>query len=249
MKKRTVKILAHRGYSSKFHENTQKAFEEAIKHNITGLELDIQKTKDNVFIIMHDSYLERVSGSKGFIKDLTIDEIRVVKVGKDSDEIMEFEHFLKIIPKDVVLNIELKNETVTFEDCREIFDLINRYRSSDNTIITSFSEELLAFFRNTEYDTGILIGTKHIKKGVLYIIKMILTLKPDYINLPIRLFRVVGHPMAVFIIRFFRLFGKKIMFWTINTEEQYLLIRKYSDFIITNDVENLEKIVRKYSDN
>lgn len=243
MKKKDIKILAHRGYSSKFHENTQKAFDEAIKHNIAGLELDVQKTKDGTFIIMHDSFLERVSGSKGFIRDLTIDEIREVRVGKDLDQIVELEDFLAIVPEDIILNIEIKPETVKLQDCESLYEVIKKYRSFDNTIITSFDEELLYFFKDLEYDTGILIGTKHIKKGVFYIIKMLLKLNPEYINLPVRLYRVVGNVMAVIIINFFRLFRKKLMFWTVNTDHQFFLIRKYADFVITNYVERLEKLV------
>lgn len=41
-----MKIMAHRGYSGKYPENTMLAFEEAAKTGADGIELDVQLTKD-----------------------------------------------------------------------------------------------------------------------------------------------------------------------------------------------------------
>ena len=39
--------LGHRGYSSKYPENTMLAFKAAIDGNFDGVETDVQLTKDN----------------------------------------------------------------------------------------------------------------------------------------------------------------------------------------------------------
>ena len=41
-----MKIMAHRGYSGKYPENTMLVFEEAAKTGADGIELDVQLTKD-----------------------------------------------------------------------------------------------------------------------------------------------------------------------------------------------------------
>jgi glycerophosphoryl diester phosphodiesterase len=50
MKKKTPIILAHRGYSQKFPENTLLAFNKAFENNADGIECDLQKSKDNIII-------------------------------------------------------------------------------------------------------------------------------------------------------------------------------------------------------
>lgn len=39
-------IIAHRGYSKLYPENTMLAFKEAAKFDITGIEMDVQLSKD-----------------------------------------------------------------------------------------------------------------------------------------------------------------------------------------------------------
>ena len=58
MKKKLPKILAHRGYSQKFPENTLLAFNKAFENNADGIECDLQKSKDNKFVIIHDDKIE-----------------------------------------------------------------------------------------------------------------------------------------------------------------------------------------------
>lgn len=66
-----MKILAHRGYSAKYPENTMIAFLEAAKLNIWGVEFDVHLTKDNQLVVIHDESINRTSTGKGFVKDMT----------------------------------------------------------------------------------------------------------------------------------------------------------------------------------
>lgn len=55
-----MSIIGHRGYSSKYRENTIEAFNQAIIHNFDGIELDINLTTDtNKYIIWHNSVSEK----------------------------------------------------------------------------------------------------------------------------------------------------------------------------------------------
>lgn len=49
-----MKVMAHRGYSGKYPENTMLAFEEAAKTGADGIELDVQLTKDGQVVVIHD---------------------------------------------------------------------------------------------------------------------------------------------------------------------------------------------------
>ncbi|KAI9020973.1 PLC-like phosphodiesterase [Phycomyces nitens] len=58
-------VIAHRGYSGKYPENTLIAYEEALKANTSALEGDIRLSKDGEVVIMHDLTLQRTSTGTG----------------------------------------------------------------------------------------------------------------------------------------------------------------------------------------
>ncbi|MDP3301783.1 MAG: glycerophosphodiester phosphodiesterase [Sulfuricurvum sp.] len=64
-------IIAHRGFSAKFPENTLLAFNEAIKAGAWMIETDIRLSADDIPMIFHDSSLKRVCGITEGIEDLS----------------------------------------------------------------------------------------------------------------------------------------------------------------------------------
>lgn len=58
---------AHRGASQYAPQNTMSAFRKAIEFNATGIELDLQKTKDGKIFIFHDEKIDRLSNGTGKI--------------------------------------------------------------------------------------------------------------------------------------------------------------------------------------
>ena len=70
------KIIAHRGIFNNIDipENSMKAFEKALKLDYP-IELDVQLTKDNVLVVLHDLSLKRMTGNSLILQELTYDEI------------------------------------------------------------------------------------------------------------------------------------------------------------------------------
>ncbi len=66
---------AHRGASSYAPENTMSAFRKAIELGANGIELDLQKTKDNKIVIFHDDFIDNKSNGKGRIEEYTYQEL------------------------------------------------------------------------------------------------------------------------------------------------------------------------------
>ena len=61
-----MKIWAHRGCSQRYPENTLFAFEQAAAiKNLTGIELDIQLTKDGKLVVIHDERVDRTTEGIG----------------------------------------------------------------------------------------------------------------------------------------------------------------------------------------
>ncbi len=51
-------VVAHRGYSGRYPENTVSAFEAAIEAGADMIELDVCLTKDRVPVVIHDQTWE-----------------------------------------------------------------------------------------------------------------------------------------------------------------------------------------------
>src|SRR5580704_12585539 len=73
-------VVAHRGNHTRAPENTMSAFEHAIKAGVDYIEIDLRTTFDSQLIIMHDASVDRMTNGKGFVKDMTLETIRKLKV-------------------------------------------------------------------------------------------------------------------------------------------------------------------------
>lgn len=69
----TVKtlLIAHRGYSGKYPENTVVSFEKAFEKGYDGIECDVWETKSGDLLISHDASVHRVTGKKKFIWNIS----------------------------------------------------------------------------------------------------------------------------------------------------------------------------------
>ncbi|MGM9968290.1 glycerophosphodiester phosphodiesterase family protein [uncultured Rummeliibacillus sp.] len=128
-------VFAHRGASAYAIENSLDAFQLALELQSDGLELDIQMTKDQIPVVVHDYNLRRLTGKNALVSDLTLKELKSLKVGKlfirrfRGPAILTFEEFLSWHSRTKVpLNIELKESFIensnalktTVERCMEI---------------------------------------------------------------------------------------------------------------------------------
>lgn len=64
-----MKIWAHRGCSQRYPENTIMAFSKAMEiQGLTGIELDIQMTKDGEIVVIHDERVDRTTDGVVMLK-------------------------------------------------------------------------------------------------------------------------------------------------------------------------------------
>ncbi|MGL5615099.1 MAG: glycerophosphodiester phosphodiesterase [Sarcina sp.] len=153
--------LAHRGFSSKYPENTMLAFIKAKEEGFCdGIELDIQLSKDKIPVIIHDETLDRTTNGSGFVKDFTYKELRLLDAGK-GEKIPSFEEFLIFAKeKNLYINLELKNSIIVYENLEEIvLNEIYKFDLSNRVILSSFNH--LSMIKVKELDSKI-------KTGLLY---------------------------------------------------------------------------------
>lgn len=75
-----VFVVAHRantyeGVMNNVPDNSIPAIELAIKHGADMVELDVRTTKDGIFVMAHDSYIDDFTNGKGNVADMTYEEI------------------------------------------------------------------------------------------------------------------------------------------------------------------------------
>jgi glycerophosphoryl diester phosphodiesterase len=77
----TPRVIAHRGASGEYPENTLAAFRAAADADAQYFELDVHMTRDGVVVVSHDPVLSRTCGLDAAIGDLTFAELKRVDAG------------------------------------------------------------------------------------------------------------------------------------------------------------------------
>ncbi len=69
-------IIAHRGFSGRYPENTLASVRAALTLGVDFVEIDVQETSDGELIVFHDYQLKRICGVRGRVRHKTLDEIQ-----------------------------------------------------------------------------------------------------------------------------------------------------------------------------
>ncbi len=139
-------IWAHRGASGYAPENTLESFKKAIMLGADGIELDVQLTKDDRIVVIHDETIDRISDGKGWVKDYTLEELRRFNYNKTHPEfahadiptLREVYELMK--PSGLTINVELKTGIVFYEELeRKVIELTREMEMEDNVLYSSFN--------------------------------------------------------------------------------------------------------------
>lgn len=152
-------VIAHRGASAYYPENTLSAFEAAIEMNADMIELDVLITKDNVPIVFHDEKLDQKTNGKGLVVDHILAEIKKLDAGSwfgekfKNERIPTLREALELTKDKILVNIEIKTEAVTDRTepgiVKIVLDLVEELQMSDQVIISSFDYRVLERIRNS----------------------------------------------------------------------------------------------------
>ncbi len=159
-----MKIWAHRGCSQRYPENTLLAFEKAAAlQNLTGIELDIQLTRDGELVVIHDERVDRTTEGIGYVRDYSLLELKRLHIYADENPCQQIPTMREVLdllePRlkaGLRLNIELKNSMCFYEGMEEkIVELINERRLGDAVVYSSFYARSLAKLRELDAETEI----------------------------------------------------------------------------------------------
>jgi len=81
-----IMVIARHGTLENTPENTIVAFENAADIGIRGLEVDVRKTRDGKLVLMRDATIDRTTDGKGYVNQLTYEEIKLYDAGSWKSE-------------------------------------------------------------------------------------------------------------------------------------------------------------------
>ncbi|MHA6480482.1 glycerophosphodiester phosphodiesterase [Paenibacillus sp. strain BS8-2] len=158
--------FAHRGASKYCPENTMAAFVHAVSLGATGIETDIQRTKDGKLICIHDESLFRTTGLNQLVNDTEFEVLSQLDAGGWFDasytgqRIPTLDQLLQLaVEHDLYLNLELKNGIVLYPGMEaEIIEAVRTAGLAHRVVLSSFNHYSLALCKHLAPDirTGIL---------------------------------------------------------------------------------------------
>jgi glycerophosphoryl diester phosphodiesterase len=108
-------VIAHRGDHTQAPENTLQAYQNAINEGVDYVEIDLRTTKDSQLVIMHDASVYRMTGTKSYVNELSLDSIRSLRVRDTahanwgSFSIPTFKEVLQLCRNHINIYLDFKN--------------------------------------------------------------------------------------------------------------------------------------------
>lgn len=183
------KLVAHRGYASRYPENTLLALEAAVLAGAHYLEFDVLLTADKVPVLFHDRDLQRMCGQSGAIHDYTLAQVKTFSVSEYGKfgyrfvenritTLQETIAFLATHPA-VFAFVELKRQSLQHFGIGTVLDTVLPLLETikDQAIVISYSLEALRATRErSSFPIGAVFDDWRERKQVL-----IRTLRPEYL--------------------------------------------------------------------
>ncbi len=152
-------LVAHRGYTLHYPENTLLALQKAVRAGACYVEFDVQLTADGIPVLLHDATLQRMAGVDLAIHEVTLEEARAhvfsepKRFGTTFDNVRiatlaEVVRFLRATPKTRAF-VEIKRASLReFGVERVMSAILNELPSiSNQCTLISFDESALRFAR------------------------------------------------------------------------------------------------------
>lgn len=145
-----VYLTAHRGVHALAPENSLPSFEEAVSNGYYSAECDIQLTKDNKWVVIHNAEVDGRFCQFGKIKDLTLEELKTFSYNwganlwkyKDT-RIPTLEEYLDVfVGTDTRPQIEIGIEN--YDKLDIIVDAINERGLENQAIVLTYNLKQLA---------------------------------------------------------------------------------------------------------
>lgn len=107
-----MRLLAHRGASADFPENTLEAFQGAAEQGADGVELDVIRCGSGELVVCHDEWLDRLAGLHWDVRETPWRKLKRIDVGSRLGfapaRIPLLDEVFDALPTTMAVNVELK---------------------------------------------------------------------------------------------------------------------------------------------
>lgn len=236
-------IFAHRGANREAAENTRSAFDRALEYPIDGIETDVQLSRDEVAVLWHDRFLDKLGFPDKHIDDFDYAELRAMNFAAHfsspaaPEGIMTLREFLDAYRERCRLLIEIKNrdwEQVSRHEIKirqtlEMAGASNGSAQGDAIMVSSFNLDSLVYAHQCAPQFPLVYNFE--PEQTLEDARRVLTKHPFLhgLCLPIE-------PLDEAMVKLLRDHGKSIVVYTCNSDAEIGKALKLGVDILISDV-------------
>jgi len=225
-----TRIIAHRGNSSRYHENTMPAFQQAVEDGADGIEFDVRLTRDRQWVVHHDAEVVTEGGAR-LISIMTLDEIREAHVGPHRDPIPTLAEFLEWSNQAGTPAIFDIKDT---DGMPELIETVERAQPTRPPVYSSFHRSVLKQIEHfrPQWQRGLIVGDPKFAIARRFLIGSILRWSRRHRITSLHLAERWIHPSLISEIQNA---GVRVAVWTVDDPVRITLLAALGvDGIITN---------------
>ena len=232
-----VAVVAHRTGGDLASENSVEGLLAAIENHCYGSETDVQRTKDNHYIINHDDTFKRLTGVNKKPSELTMDEISKLRIrdttrnGKELP-VITIEDLLRAGKDRIKLFVELKGATADRKMVDDLVQIIRDMDCVDDVVLISLKYDIINYAETNypEFETGTLFFAG---VGDITLLNCDLLIMEEEMSTPERVMRA-------------HMAGKDVYVWTVNSRQMmYKFFDSDIDGIITDKIGMAETVQKE----
>jgi len=233
-----VILVAHRGFSGIYPENTLLAYEKAVQIGADFIELDIHQAKDGDIVVCHDAAIDRTTNGSGYIKEMDYSKLLKWDAGSwkgyPGEKIPLLSDVFRRVGDKIRIFIEIKECNVS-----DLISLIKEFKMERRVVVGSFNLEYIKQMRSLCGEICTALISSRIPEDLDLLIK-----------LGIRQLSIEFHQLNKGIVKELVSRGFLVNAWTPDSEEDLKRCLSYGvQFLTTNRPDILKEIIQRGRDN
>ncbi|ENH96231.1 glycerophosphoryl diester phosphodiesterase [Gracilibacillus halophilus YIM-C55.5] len=171
-------VIAHRGNSSSYPEETLPALKSAKDMQVDFLDVDVHVTKDHQLIALHDDTVDRTTNGTGKASEMTVSELKQLDAGYEMTtddgqsypfrgqgiQLQTLRELLEAFPN-APFTIEIKDDSSFAGNL--VAEVIQEHQASHRVIVGSFHDAPTKTFRRAMPNVATTLTTSEMKKMML----------------------------------------------------------------------------------
>lgn len=172
IKNNKSKLIGHRGLNAIYPENTCLAIEKACEMGMFGVELDIIKTSDGKYCVIHDDTVDRTTNGTGTVENLTSSYIKGLRIDGGNGNPAYYSPLKVPFLEDILSIIQIYNTIAFIEmkgtnyDYDKVLQTIYNFKLEEKVCLLSFNENHMVQMRNRDKNILIALNGNLTKENV-----------------------------------------------------------------------------------